>query len=87
MLSHGGSTGATTDAFNRKLILISRCIAVVDVNYGGSTGFGRAYRQLAERAVGHCGRGRLRQCRPLFGGRRQDGNRLAIAGSAGGYTT
>jgi dipeptidyl aminopeptidase/acylaminoacyl peptidase len=62
---------------------------VVDVNYGGSTGFGRAYR---ERLRGTWGVVDTADCiaaaRHLAGTGEVDGARLAIhGGSAGGYTT
>jgi dipeptidyl aminopeptidase/acylaminoacyl peptidase len=62
---------------------------VLDVNYGGSTGYGRAYR---ERLKGQWGIVDVDDCvnGALYLVRRGDvdGNRLAISGgSAGGYTT
>jgi dipeptidyl aminopeptidase/acylaminoacyl peptidase len=62
---------------------------VLDVNYGGSTGYGRAYRQRLE---GQWGVVDVADCingaRFLAGRGSVDGDRLAIrGGSAGGYTT
>ena len=67
----------------------SRGIAVLDVNYGGSSGYGRAYR---ERLKGQWGIVDVDDCvngaRYLVERGEVDGNRLAIrGGSAGGYTT
>jgi dipeptidyl aminopeptidase/acylaminoacyl peptidase len=69
--------------------LTSRGFAVVDVNYGGSTGYGRAYR---ERLRGRWGIVDVEDCinAANFLARRGDvdGKRMAIrGGSAGGYTT
>ncbi len=67
----------------------SRGFAVVDVNYGGSTGYGRAYR---ERLNGNWGIVDVDDCangaRYLVAQGLVDGDRLIIrGGSAGGYTT
>ncbi|CAA9521930.1 MAG: Prolyl oligopeptidase family protein [uncultured Thermomicrobiales bacterium] len=90
VMSHGGPTSATTSALSPKIqYWTSRGIAVLDVNYGGSTGYGRAYR---ERLNGNWGVVDLDDCvngaRHLVGAGEVDGDRLAITGgSAGGYTT
>ncbi len=88
--SHGGPTSATSDGFSLAIqFWTSRGFAVLDVNYGGSTGFGRTYR---ERLDGQWGIVDVADC---VAGARQcvaeglvDDARLAISGgSAGGYTT
>jgi len=90
VMSHGGPTGATSDTFNlRKLFWTSRGIAVLDVNYGGSTGYGRDYRR---RLNGRWGIVDVDDCAHgasyLAGRGDVDGARLAITGgSAGGWTT
>ncbi len=90
VLSHGGPVSATTDVLDLEIqYWTSRGIAVLDVNYGGSTGYGRAYR---ERLLGQWGVVDVDDC--VNGARFQaaqglvDGDRLMITGgSAGGYTT
>ena len=88
--SHGGPTGATATALDLQVqYWTSRGIAVLDVNYGGSTGYGTAYRR---RLNGQWGVVDVDDCvngaRYLVERGEVDGDRLAIrGGSAGGYTT
>lgn len=88
--SHGGPTSATSSALNPGIqYWTSRGIAVLDVNYGGSTGYGRAYRQ---RLAGQWGIVDVDDCvngaQYLVARGHVDGERLIIrGGSAGGYTT
>ncbi len=90
VISHGGPTAATHARLNLEIqYWTSRGFAVVDVNYGGSTGYGRAYR---ERLRGQWGIVDVADCanaaRFLVGEGNADPNRLIIRGrSAGGYTT
>jgi dipeptidyl aminopeptidase/acylaminoacyl peptidase len=90
VMSHGGPTAMTSPTLDLEVqFWTSRGIAVLDVNYGGSTGFGRAYR---ERLNGEWGVVDVDDCvngaRYLAEQGLVDGNRLAITGgSAGGYTT
>jgi dipeptidyl aminopeptidase/acylaminoacyl peptidase len=90
VMSHGGPTSESTPAFSIEVqYWTSRGFAVVDVNYGGSTGFGRAYR---ERLNGTWGVVDTNDCinaaRFLAAEGDVDGERLVIrGGSAGGYTT
>jgi dipeptidyl aminopeptidase/acylaminoacyl peptidase len=90
VMSHGGPTGNTTAMFGIDMqFWTSRGFAVVDVNYGGSTGYGRAYR---ERLNGEWGVVDLQDCvnaaRYLVDRGEADPDRLLITGgSAGGYTT
>lgn len=90
VMSHGGPTSATTASLNLSIqFWTSRGFAVLDVNYGGSTGYGREYR---ERLNGQWGVVDVDDCvngaKYLVERGLADGNRLAIrGGSAGGYTT
>ena len=90
VLSHGGPTGATSRKLNLGLqYWTSRGFAVVDVNYGGSTGYGRNYRMRLNGKFGivdvdDCTNAALYLVQQGLA----DGQRLAIrGGSAGGYTT
>jgi dipeptidyl aminopeptidase/acylaminoacyl peptidase len=90
VMSHGGPTAATAPVLSTRIqYWTSRGIAVLDVNYGGSTGYGRDYRQRLNRRWGivdvdDCVNGALY----LVARGLVDPNRLAITGgSAGGYTT
>jgi len=88
--SHGGPTSATSSGFRLGVqFWTSRGFAVLDVNYGGSTGYGRAYRQ---RLNGQWGIVDTDDCvngaRYLAEQGLVDRARMAITGgSAGGYTT
>lgn len=90
VLSHGGPTSETTREFDaQKQFWTSRGFAIVDVNYGGSTGHGRAYRR---RLAGTWGITDVHDCvaaaRYLAEQGEVDADRLVIrGGSAGGYTT
>jgi dipeptidyl aminopeptidase/acylaminoacyl peptidase len=88
--SHGGPTSATSPVLSlQRQYWTSRGFAILDVNYGGSTGYGRAYR---ERLNGNWGIVDVEDCangaRHLVEQGLVDGDRLIIrGGSAGGYTT
>ena len=88
--SHGGPTGSTSSQLDLNVqYWTSRGFAVLDVNYGGSTGYGRAYRERLDGKwgivdVGDC----ISGVRYLIDRDEVDGHRAAITGgSAGGYTT
>jgi dipeptidyl aminopeptidase/acylaminoacyl peptidase len=90
VLSHGGPTGATSDTMTLPILFwTSRGIAVVDVNYGGSTGYGRAYRKRLNGKWGIVDvDDSVNATKYLVARGLADGERLAIrGGSAGGYTT
>ena len=90
VICHGGPTGATSNSLNLKVqYWTNRGFAVMDVNYRGSTGYGRKYRHLLHKnwgiydvedvcaAAEYATKSRL--CNP---------NQIIIKGSsAGGYTT
>ena len=86
---HGGPTGAASSVLSLGLqFWTSRGFAVVDVNYGGSTGFGREYRK---RLNGQWGVVDVDDCvnavKYLVKEGKVDKDRVAISGgSAGGYT-
>jgi dipeptidyl aminopeptidase/acylaminoacyl peptidase len=90
LISHGGPTTATSATLDLKVqFWTSRGFAVADVNYGGSSGFGRTYR---ERLNGQWGvldvRDMIAAAQHLVTTGKADPNRLMIrGGSAGGYTT
>lgn len=89
VLVHGGPTGHVGGAASPKIAYFtSRGIGVLDVNYGGSTGYGRAYR---ERLRGQWGIVDVEDVRDaaiaLSDAGLADSSRLAIdGGSAGGWT-
>jgi dipeptidyl aminopeptidase/acylaminoacyl peptidase len=89
VISHGGPTVQTKAALDLQVqFWTSRGFAVVDVNYGGSTGYGREYRQ---RLNSHWGivdvDDNINAARYLVEQGMADPDRLIIrGGSAGGYT-
>jgi dipeptidyl aminopeptidase/acylaminoacyl peptidase len=89
VICHGGPTGSTSTALNLKIqYWTSRGFAVLDINYRGSTGYGRDYRQQLH---SHWG---ITDVADVVAGARYltdqqlvDPNKIAIRGSsAGGYT-
>ena len=89
VIGHGGPTAATSTGLNLGIqYWTSRGFAVFDVNYRGSTGYGRAYRDALD---GQWGVADVEDCvhgaRYLAASGRADGARMAIRGrSAGGFT-
>ncbi len=90
VITHGGPTGATSNVLDPKIqFWTSRGFAVLDVNYSGSTGYGRSYRMRlngqwgivdVDDAVGGA--------EAMVAAGKADAGRLIIrGGSAGGYTT
>lgn len=87
---HGGPTAHVSPGLSMtKAYLTSRGIGVIDVNYGGSTGYGRAYRERLREQWGIVD---VEDCVAAALGLAEagdaDGARLGIrGGSAGGWTT
>ncbi len=87
---HGGPTAHVTGTFSlAKQYWTSRGYAILDVNYGGSSGYGRAYRDLLNDSWGIVD---VEDCeaaaRYMISQGLADPNKIAITGgSAGGYTT
>jgi len=86
---HGGPTGQSLPRLDlEKAFFTSRGIGIIDVNYGGSSGYGRAYR---ERLRGQWGvvdvADAMTAALALAESGEADGKRLGIrGGSAGGWT-
>lgn len=89
VFSHGGPTSSASPAFNLAVqFWTSRGLGVVDVDYGGSTGYGRAYRRALD---GNWGEVDVDDCvaAALHLARRGDVDRERLVirgGSAGGFT-
>jgi len=89
VMIHGGPTSAARPMFDlRTQFWTTRGVAVVDVDYGGSTGYGRPYRRLLD---GQWGVVDVEDCvaaaRHLAAEGVVDGDRMVIrGGSAGGFT-
>ncbi len=90
VMAHGGPTGMSKPTFRKDIqYWTSQGFAIVDVNYGGSTGYGKTYR---ERLSGNWGKVDVSDCvaavQKLVEQGLVDKGKVAIrGGSAGGYTT
>jgi dipeptidyl aminopeptidase/acylaminoacyl peptidase len=90
VISHGGPTSATSSTLSPSIqYWTNRGFAVADVDYGGSTGYGREYRRRLDGNWGIVDVDDCVNCARFFvRSGRVDGNRTIIrGGSAGGYTT
>ncbi|CAM4750815.1 unnamed protein product [Rotaria magnacalcarata] len=88
--THGGPTSTTTSAFNLRIqYWTSRGFAMLDVNYRGSTGYGRKFRDSLKDNWGiYDVQDAIAGAKYLVEQNKVDRNRLTIdGGSAGGYTT
>jgi len=86
---HGGPTGSSVGLLDlEKAYFTSRGIGIIDVNYGGSTGYGRLYRERLRRQWGIVDvEDAKAAAMSLAADGQADGARLAIrGGSAGGWT-
>jgi len=86
---HGGPTASVDAVLDlEKAYFTSRGIGVIDVNYGGSTGYGRSYRERLRRKWGVVDvEDAMAAARSLADAGEADPKRLAIrGGSAGGWT-
>ena len=90
VITHGGPTGATTDVLDPKIqFWTSRGFAVLDVNYSGSTGYGRPYRDRLTTQWGIVDvEDVVAGAQAMVAAGKADPERLIVrGGSAGGYTT
>ncbi len=86
---HGGPTANVVGLLDvEKAYFTSRGIGIIDVNYGGSTGYGRLYRERLRRQWGVVDvEDAMAAARSLADAGQADRSRLAIrGGSAGGWT-
>ncbi len=89
VVGHGGPTAHSSPQLSLKInYWTSRGFAVADVNYGGSSGYGRAYRQLLQ---GNWGIVDVEDCvaaaQQLAAAGKVDPDRCAIRGSSAGGLT
>ena len=90
VMTHGGPTSAARSSYDRQVqFWVSRGFAVLDVNYSGSTGFGRAYRDRLRHRWGLLDVADVvAAVHEVIDAGLADAARVAITGgSAGGYTT